>query len=148
MSGEGDEGGVDATAERSRWPWLRVLVGVITAPIILTGIAWGVAFLVAGFTEATRIGVFAVAENTMHVFAIYAGALTIAAAIPGVVALGLLRWRGFLIWLGLGAALSAIASAGLAVIGGTPLLQAAGLGAIYGLITFALIRLIGGVSKV
>ncbi|MEL6767557.1 MAG: hypothetical protein AAFP17_10280 [Pseudomonadota bacterium] len=117
-------------------------MGTVLAPVLLTVLAGGIAFVIGGFTEATRIGVFAVTENALAVFGLYAASLTPAALIPGVILLGLLRQRGLLVWLGVGVVLCAGASAALAALGGVAVPMAAGLGAVFGLISFAVIRFI------
>ncbi|MEO1532201.1 MAG: hypothetical protein AAFU72_08530 [Pseudomonadota bacterium] len=139
---------MESTAEKTasgradRWPWLRVAIGMAVAPVLLTVLAGGIAFIIGGFTEATRIGVFAVAENAVEVFGVYAASLTPAALIPGVVLIGLLRQRGLFVWLGVGVVACSVASAALAALGGAPVPTAAGLGAVFGLLSFAIIRFI------
>ncbi|MEO0428771.1 MAG: hypothetical protein AAFW01_19995 [Pseudomonadota bacterium] len=142
MSGEGGSPGQGPGQDPGRWPWLRIAIGVILAPVILTVLAGGIAFVIGGFTEATRIGVFAVAENAMAVFGLYAASLMPSAVVPGVILLSLLRQRGMATWLLTGAVLCAAASAALAGLGGGGVGLAIGLGALFGVIAFAIIRFV------
>jgi uncharacterized membrane protein len=132
--------------ETTRWPYLRLALGLVVAPLLLASVLTLLAFLLAGSTEPDRDSTLAVTRHAAGVFFTVLPGFTLTFGLVGVAVLWALGRRGVLAWFGTGAASGAIVLVlkAMLVSWGIGVIQAAvAVGS--GIAIFALIRWIAGI---
>lgn len=124
------------------WPYGRIVLAVIAAPFIATGLVGALSFIVAGVSEPTREAVMDVTRVYAWEFFKFSLTFTLLAVIPGVILLVLLGGRGVMVWLGMGMIFGAGATAGFtwAMRAGDDLSVAALVGLVFGSGMFLMVR--------
>lgn len=133
--------------ESVSYPIPRLLAGIVLAPVVATVVVAAVAFIIAGFTEATQIGVMAVTENAAITFLALAVTLTLTAVIPGIGLLWALKERRAFAWVVAGLVFGAAAGIGVALVEAAPMGFAAVTGLVLGAALFVIVRWIAGVRR-
>ena len=126
-------------------PYLRLAAALIAAPLIATAVVAALAFLIAGMSEPTRVGVIAVTEDAAIAYFSFAAIFMVVAVLP---ALALLWWLGArrtILWLGAGLVFGAVGGVGLAALGGPEIAISAVMGTTSGGALLLLVRGIAGI---
>jgi len=132
--------------ETTRWPYLRLALGLVVAPLLLAAVLSLIAFLIAGSSEPDRASTLALTRHAAGLFFVILPGFSLTLGIAGVAALWALGRRGLLAWLVAGAVAGAIVVAvQVLLIAGTIAPAQAAIELAVGLVIFALIRWIAGV---
>jgi len=131
--------------ERVRHPYLRLVLAMVAAPLLLAAVLSLVAFLVAGSSEFTREGTMAVTREAAITFFVVLPAFTLTAGLVGVAVLWALARRGISSWAFVGSCTGGGAAAGSGVIAGQLMPVQIAIAVVIGAVIFVLIRLIAGI---
>ncbi|MEO1775866.1 MAG: hypothetical protein AAFS07_13030 [Pseudomonadota bacterium] len=131
----------------TRWPLPRLVAGFLLAPVLATLVVWAVAYVIAGFTEATNVGMRVVADNAALNYAYFVRWLVLAAVLPALLVLFLARQRGALAWAAAGAVAGGGVAGYLAYNQGNGMVPAVPIGAVSGLFLLLTTRWVAGVRN-
>ena len=130
-----------------RSPYVRLVVALVVAPMLIAALLTVAAFLIAGMTEPTQSDVIAVTLEQSLVLTAAVIAFTATFGLLGVLILWATAQRGLLIWVLAGAILGTLAGAILAFgFMGAPHWVFLAITAVIGWILFVLIRRVAGVA--